>query len=176
MDILSLLGSGIGGSVVGAIGSIIKGRGELKARKQEIEHERETRKLDLIEIREESKLANARMQLENEGKLALAETESRRDIDLMAGEIRKAAYQNDKATYGGGWVDSLRGSMRSLLTVILVILTAFYAYKMHVMVGGFDAIPTDRAFTLYEKIINTILFMTTSALSYWFGSGTSAKK
>ena len=176
IDILGILGSGALGSAVGIFGNFIKGRGERKAQNDANAHELETRKLDLVELREEAKLANIRIQIENDGKQALAETESQRALDVMEGEIRKASYANDKASYGGGFVDTIRGLMRPLLTLMFVIITAYYGYQVHVMVNGLDSLASLEVFDLYREVINTIMFLTTSSVTWWFGSRSTVKR
>ena len=170
IEILSLLGSATGGGILGIAGNWLKGRGELKAKKLEYENEREIRSLDMQELKLEATLKTQQIKLENEGKLALADVEADRAKDIALSELQMASYAADKASYGGGFVDAVRGLMRQIITAYLLILMTYYGVSLHDIAGGIGSMDADKAWELYGKIINTIIFLTTTAVTWHYGS------
>ena len=167
IDIIALLGSGGLGGILGIVGNIIKGRGELKARKMEFAQELSIRKLDMDEFRLEAELKNQQISLENDGHLALANVEADRARDVMDGELRKASYDADSANYGGGFVDVIRGLMRPFITVYMMALMSYIGYQVYSVTGSVEPV---KALELYETIINSVVFLTTTCVTWYFGA------
>lgn len=170
LEILSLLGSATGGGLLGIAGNFLKGRAEIKGKKLDYEHERGMRSLDMAELKMEATLKNQQISLENTGKLALANVEADRAKDVAAAELQQASYSADKAQYGGGFVDKWRGSMRPGMTMYLLVLMTYIACQINGIVGGVDQLGTEQIWGLYENLINSIVFLTTTAVTWWFGS------
>ena len=174
--ILSLAGSAAGGGILGVAGNWLKSRGERKLIKMQNEHAVSMRKLDQGEMRLEAELALQQIEATNKGKLALANVEAQRAFDVAATELQKQSYNADKATYGGGWVDKIRGLMRPTITVFLLIVTTYIAVTLTGILGGLDSLPSDELFNLYITIINAIVFLTTTAVTWWFGTRPTNKR
>ena len=175
LEILSLLGSATGGGLLGIAGNFLKGKAEIKGKKLDYEHERDLRKLDMDELKIEASLKNQQIKLENDGELALANVEADRAKDVAASALRQASYNADKASYGGGIVDKIRGIMRPMITIYLLVLMSYIAYQVDTIVGGVEELPSKDIWGLYENLINSIVFLATTAVTWWFGSRSTNK-
>ena len=172
IDLLALLGSGGLGGVLGIVGNVIKGRGELKAKKMAMAQELSLRQLDIDEFKLEAELKNQQITLENDGHLALANVEADRARDVIDGELRKASYDVDKATYGGSFVDTIRGMMRPAITIYMLALMSYIGYQVYSVTGGIEPV---KAWELYETIINSVVFLTTTCVTWYFGARPSVR-
>ena len=175
IELLSLLGSATGGGLLGIAGNWLKGRGELKAKKLDYDNEREMRSLDMQELKLEATLKTQQIRLENEGKLAVADVEAERAKDVALSELQMASYTADKASYGNGFVDGIRGMVRPVTTAYLLILMTYLGVQMHGVVGGVEAINPDKAWAMYESIINSVTFLTTTCVTWYFGARSTIK-
>ncbi len=123
--------SGILGAVAGVAGNIVQGIGAARREKNARKHELAIMRMNL----EERKVA---AQISKEAAEAVAQYDS-----------KKGAIRADKATYGGGFVDTIRGLVRPSLTGALVFYSVY--------------------FLPHEIAGDTILFLTTEAVTFWFG-------
>lgn len=157
LEILSILGSATGGGILGIAGNFLKSRSELKTKEVDHKHELATRLHDIQEMELEATLRRDQIELENEGKLALANVEAQRSQDVAASELMAASFSADKATYGGGIVDTL------------------LCFKITNMVIDLEIMNDQELIELYKELINSIIFLTTTAVCWWFGSRTTNK-
>lgn len=175
LEILSILGSATGGGILGIAGNFLKSRSELKTKEVDHKHELATRLHDIQEMELEATLRRDQIELENEGKLALANVEAQRSQDIAASELMAASFSADKATYGGGIVDTLRGLIRPLITVYLMVVFTLLCFKITNMVIDLEIMNDQELIELYKELINSIIFLTTTAVCWWFGSRTTNK-
>ena len=175
LEILSMLGSATGGGLLGVAGNFLKSRSELKAKELDHKHELATRIHDIEEMQLEAVLRKEQISLENEGALALANVEAQRSQDVAASGLMVASFTADKATYGGGIVDTIRGLIRPLITVYLLVAFTVLCFKITTMVVGLDAMNSDELIELYKELIHSVIFLTTTATCWWFGSRATNK-
>lgn len=156
--------SGVG-AVVGVVGNWL---GKIEERKQAIvdnEHERAMRVHDLQEL----KLSQTHSLDLAERQLAQTETEGEIAADVKDADAFIESIKADQAT-GVGWVDAVRAMMRPLLSVYLVGLTTYVAVVVFIRLGGVESLPEDQLLELAEQIIQQVLFLTTAAVMWHFGS------
>ena len=91
------------------------------------------------------------------------------DVELAEMTLRSNSYSHDKATYGGGFVDGLRGLMRPVITLYFAIIMTVIAYQLMKLNNGQWVNPTE-AQAMLREVINAIIFLTTTAVTWWFGS------
>jgi len=162
--IIQVLSSAAGGGVLGLVGSYFKSRQEWKGRELEIKHSLAMRKLDREDIKLEAELQFRRVGLESEIQ-----------ADINAGKLQEVSYNADEAKYGGGIVDAVRGLMRPLITTYLLVYSSFLGYKLHELLGGLDSLPEVKLFELYMTLVTAAIFLTTTAVTWWFGSRPTTK-
>lgn len=134
------------GGIVGLVGGITEKVAVFKTKKLELEIARE-------EAVTRTKIASieATAKVEAEDAKALGES-----------------FKLEPKKYGIKWLDILRGSIRPVLTVYLCLLTTLVYLQTRKLLG--IDIPIDIAADLLKKIIDTVLFLTVTACSWWFGS------
>jgi len=153
MGFLELIGSVLTGGATGLIGSILsKGIGLFEAYQE--------RKNMQLEFEHELALLDRQAKLkaqETENALAIANAET-------AASLREASYRHDTRTgRPHNWViDTLR-LIRPVLTILLIGLTWFIYSTIA------DA-------TVQMEITASILYMTASAVTWWFGDRSLNRK
>ena len=186
--ILGVLGSAAGGSFIGMIGTAIKGFQEYKDRQTERRHELEMRRLDQEDMRLEAELAIKQTEAEYAGKAHLATVEGAIALDIAAAELQGKSYDNDQATYSKGvvntltgyfgnlmrallvFVDVARGLMRPGITVYLIVIESLICYQLYQLLLKFNAPPAEETMKLFIVVVNSVVFLTATAVTWWFGS------
>lgn len=164
--IVDLFASGGMGALVGMLGSWMTKREDRKNLELTIKRDVQLGELRLKELAAES-----------EHELAMADKEVERaevegDIAIESAEIGAFAesLQAQAKSTGIVFVDAIRGLMRPLITVFLLILATWLAASVNDMVGGLESMPKAELFDLYRLIIQQLIFLTVTAVTWWFGS------
>lgn len=174
MDLLSGITSLLGGGITGIIGSVTQRVFEYKTKQLEIQankekyaHEVEMRKAD-AEIYKEEWAARTKV----------AEVEATAKVDAADADAFKTAltsepkryYEGSTYTTGQSWLmlslDFLRGIVRPGLTLYLCGITTIMYYKA----------ASEAPIQAGETIVNTILYLTTTAILFWFGTRNKESK
>lgn len=154
------------GTVVGLLGSAVTRWFEKKQREQEFKERLELRKLDIEEMRLEQshELAVADKQMQR------AEVES--TIAINKGELTAFSKSIGIGAIKSGvaWVDGFNSLMRPIITLFFLGVSTWFAYEVHRLLGGLEALHPEKLFELYLKIIGTILFLTSTCVTWWFGA------
>jgi len=108
--------------------------------------------------------------------------------EKVSGELLAASMQADKAAWVTGWqqhmpgwasaivglllglVDALRGVIRPVATVLFSVMLWNIYLDLTEIVGGFNALPADQALAIYLRVVNAIILLATTCVSWWFGS------
>ncbi len=164
----ALLGAA-GGGVTGLIGTGIHAwlrRGEEKRAQ---EHTLAMREMDLKEMEREAELALRRVETEATRHLQEAQQERLAAQDIAAAQMRTSSYQQDEARYGGGMVDVIRGLMRPGITVCLLLMSLAVGWMVWHLVGGLESLPAAMLLEILRKLIDALIYLTTTAVVWWFG-------
>ena len=154
------------GAIVGAVGSWLGKREERKARQDEYAHESKMRDLDM----QETQMTQAHEMAIADKEIQRAETEGQIDLDkIEASGWKESITQGFKQT-GVKWVDGIRGLMRPLITVYLLAIASVVTYQLSRLVGGLEALPMDEVLDMYRHVISQLIFLTATAVTWWFGS------
>ncbi len=153
----------LSGGATGLLGTAITGVMAFFQERQRHAQEMELRRLDID-------LAK----VEAEGAAAFAAIEAESERDAAASEAFQASYDEAARRWsrtGDGWlmqmVDAIRGLTRPALTWALVgLVAAIYFY-----LGAEDY----QAAEIRPRIIDTVLYLATSAVLWWFGARQVAK-
>jgi len=169
--LLGILASGGTGAIIGLVGSIAVKWLDLKVLKEKLVVEVKmaeirTRELELEQAHALALAAKEIDKAEVEGKIAL-------DVAEMQAFTES---QKAQAVRYGGFVDSVRGLMRPVITVFLLIASTWVLYRVWQMVGGLTALEEEDLLALFKGQIDAMTFLTMTAVTWWFGSRPSAQK
>lgn len=130
------------------------------------------------------------MAQEYAGKTQVAQVEAAGRSDVAASEAFAASLKVEPTRYADGvrpkgvwgnmgWflmvlIDFIRGIVRPALTVYLCALTTLIYFQAQTIMTTYGmVIQADDAFKLVVRIIETILYLTTTCLLWWFGTRNS---
>lgn len=169
IDIIGLLSSAAGGGALGVIGNFLKGKAEIKIKQLDHEHEKEMKNIDIRAAEADAKIKMQLSALESSGRIEEAKVNAEHTI-------LKSSHDMDTARYGGGIIDFARGIMRPLITLYLLLIMSYIGYELNKLVGGLKSMDDKELFSMYDSLINSIVFLTTTAVTWWFGSRPTNKK
>ncbi len=66
-------------------------------------------------------------------------------------------------------VDVIRGLVRPIMTVYVMVVVTFIYLELQRLVGGMSSIPVIEAMSIYSTTINSILYVATTVVLWWFG-------
>lgn len=178
--------SAVLGGVVGTIGSLVSKWLEARERRRLMELEIEMKKLD-----QSHELAV----MEREAASAERMAAIRMDEQRLVGDLKalKESIRSDSrgATWSAAWadrldgwmgrvagmllvcVDVLRGMTRPLITYYLVVLTTGLAWWAGQQA---EAVSLTDLHDLLSRIVDMVLFLTSVAVTWWFGTRPAARK
>jgi len=170
--ILSVLTSSGFGAITGLVGSFLTKNEERKSDKQKLDHDLEMAKIRKEEAQLEfnHELAMADKQIER------AQTEGQIQTDIAEVSAFAKSLDEQKKTYGIKWVDAIRGIMRPLITFYLLGIATFVVVEIWGLSGGLNQIPGEEISSMFKDVISNIMFLVTTAVTWWFGSRPSQPK
>lgn len=157
---MSIILSLLTGGATGLIGTALSGVMKFFTNKQEQSHELKVMEMELRHMDKEAEVALKIEAKKQEGKEAIA---------AWAG--LEASYKEAGqrwSTGDSGWivfVDVVRGLMRPLLTLLLVILMGAIYFTL-----------APEQTEMHDQIIATILYLATASVLWWFGSRAISRK
>lgn len=179
MDVLfGLLGSILSGGATGLIGIIIQRIADYKNKQLDLQEKAATRSHEL-----------AVMSAEWQGRLSVAKEQGEAARDVADSGALAASYQGAfdrfatwdmkrEKWYFKMWMvalDFLRGIVRPALTVYLCVLTTLIYLEARGLVAQEDLAVED-ALKLQVRIVETILYLTTTCVLWWFGTRNKGKQ
>jgi len=97
-------------------------------------------------------------------------------IDQAKIEAFTDDLKEQSKNYGIKVVDGIRGLMRPLITVYLLVIATLLTLKINQLVGGLDSLEMSELKGIYDNVINQMLFLTATAVTWWFGSRPSSQR
>jgi hypothetical protein len=164
--ILGIASSSGLGAIVGLFGSYLTKRENRKAAELNNIHEKDMAIIDLQRDAAESAQA---LQMADK-KIEQAQAEAEIASEVSAGVAFNTSQLIANKPSGVAWVDALRSLMRPLITIYLLVIVTFIAYNLHKLLGGLETLEKASLFGLYTHIINQAVFLTVTAVLWWFGS------
>lgn len=167
MSILSDIFASSGlGAIVGLLGSWLT--------------KREERRNIEIKLAHDAKMADIRKEeaaIESTHELAMAEKHMERvevEGGISLGMAEMSAFtqglKEQQMLYKIRWVDAIRGLMRPVITIYLLILASFVTWRVGIHTGGLAQLDQATMSNLYADTIGQIFFLVTTAVTWWFGS------
>lgn len=172
-SIVSGMSSLLSGGATGIIGSIVTNTFDFFEQSRKNKQEIKRRELDIQEMDKEY--------------------EHRKEISAQKqeAETQETSYDHDTRAYTSGmklespWikvplviVDTLRGVIRPALTLVLVYLTWRVFDSAHAVLedAGLQTLEPSEAMTLVMSVVDMILYLTSTAVTWWFGTRPRSKK
>lgn len=176
MGIWELVSSLFGGGLVGLLGTVISKFFEYRTKKLDIELQAAKYANEIAMKRVEGEL----MAQEWAARTKVAEVEGHTKMDVADSEAFAASFNEPvrysegvSPTSAQGWLlillDSFRAIIRPALTLYLCILTTLLYFDAHKLLRAND-FTQSQAEALVLRIIETILFLTTTCVLWWFGT------
>lgn len=195
---LSMLSVAFSGGATGLIGVLFQRFFDLKAKQQDLElvriNNEHARLLAQMEVEKANRAAQASenvAEMQAEAQMRSAELDAQAKADEAAARVYIASVDADRATYLDAKtqsrskfarvmmtiVDSVRGLIRPVLTLYMVIIATvmFHWAKDLAAPGGTSVVDTSKAADIIKSIIDTLLYLTTTCVVWWFGARTPAK-
>lgn len=165
---LELLSTSGFGAVLGWVGGMANRYFDLKLKDKELAMLDKTQAHDLAKLDKEREF----MLTEAAQKVHLLQLEGDQKTTQLGYDTLGKSYDNDKATYGGGMVDNIRGIIRPFATALygaaslvmagVVIYYAFFVYNI--------AFTAAQVYDLLLQVTKWIFFMAEMVVGWWFGS------
>jgi hypothetical protein len=177
----------LSGGLTGLLGTGIGAVTSYFAKKQELEATKVANIQELAMANEDRQT----LELEQKGQLQVANIEAEATAYLQDTELRKASSRMDRAAYSDGpkyadygiagkvydgllvLVDFVRGLARPGLTGLLIYLVYVLMSKAYAAAG--PTMTQEVAANLIAEMQTTVLYLTTSAVTWWFGDRARAK-
>jgi hypothetical protein len=121
------------------------------------------------------------MEKEWAGRVQVAQTEAEATADAAASQAFAASYGMEPKRYSegvpvgkvGGFLlillDLFRGIVRPALTVYLCVLTTYIWLQVHEVMAK-EPLTSGEALKIWQLIVGTILYLTTTCVLWWFGT------
>jgi len=157
----------LSGGVTGIFGSVVSNITDYFEQKRKNQQEIKLRELDIQE-----------MQKEYEARKQVAAVKT-------SAETQQASYEHDSRSYSKGldiksawvkiflvFVDFVRGMVRPALTLFLIWLVWDTRQEVQMIIdqAGLDALSPEQAIGIYSAIVDMILFLASTAVTWWFGT------
>lgn len=165
--LVDLFSTGGMGAITGLIGGWLTKREERKQKVLDYGHTAKMRMVDLKEL----ELEHAQQVLMVDKQIDLAEAEG--NIQLDAKEI-DAFTASQKG--GGKFMDIAKSLVRPLITGFLLFVTFTLYRELDQLVGGLDSLPQEQMIALYGSVIQQIIFLTVTAVAWWFAARPSSQR
>lgn len=195
---LSLLGVIFSGGATGLIGVLFQRYFDFKGKQQDLElvriNNEHARLLAQMDVEKASRAAQATehvADVQADAQVRSAELDAQAKADEAAAKAYVASVEADRATYLDPKtqsrskfarimmtiVDSVRGLIRPVLTIYLVVIsTVMFMWAREIAApGGASVIEPVKAAEMVKSIIDTLLYLTTTCVVWWFGVRPTAK-
>lgn len=147
------------GPLVGILGSVATNWLKLKERKLDIERARIQGEIDLRIMEAEHKYTVERVKVQ-------ADAATQASADRAFAD----SYSHDRAAYGGGVVDTIRGMVRPVLTAYLLVLATWLTWVSWDLIGGPRVgLSVADALDIFRSTVRHILALSAMAVGWWFG-------
>ena len=183
MDFLGLITSAFGGGLTGLIGGAVDKVFAYKTKKLEIEQNRERfahevnmRKADAEIMAQEWSARTKVAGVEGEAKVTVED--SKAFAVSLASEDKNYLDYLDKLNSKQDWffviLEFVKGMIRPGLTLYLCLLTTLLYVKAAKLVPS--EIDETAALNMVNSIMNTIMYLTTTCILWWFGTRNKEKR
>ena len=175
MGIYELITNLFGGGLVGLIGGVITRWMDYKNKQLDIAAAREKYAQEVALKKVDAEIMAAEWAARTKvAEVEAAGRESVADAQAFAASFNEPVSYSEKVapTAGQGWLlvllDCVRGIVRPALTIYLCAITTMFYLQARWLLG--NGVDPDATQELLVKIVDTVLFLTTSCVLWWFGT------
>jgi hypothetical protein len=163
--LISFLGSGAFGSLLGSAFAWLNRREERAAQKDKFAHDEAMAKL---ENDQQIAMANKAIEQTTEtGKQVVAAKEA--DAFTESQKAANTAAVSSSPTLSA-IRDVLNGIVRPVVTLYTLVLATVLSFQIARLVGGLGSLDHAALVTMYAGVIDQIFFLTNLTVSWWFGA------
>lgn len=162
----------LGGGATGLLGTALTTYLDHLNKKLELEHQERMAQVELARFEKEAELRLAQSQVEKEKSVAVAKIEAEQTEAEAHTQAQVASYEHDKASYGVRWLDIFRGLVRPVLTLYLSLVCTIMYVRLEQQLAGEQMVTPE----LSMAVVQTILYVWTTAALWWFGSRPKSKR
>jgi hypothetical protein len=194
-SILSLLGSGVFGSVIGLVGNWLNQRAIRKTEELKQNHEVAMAKVQIDILKAQTDASIKITQAKVQGAVDLEDSKAYGTTIVASGQKLFSDKWIDKMFSVTGWlrffavplaflimfplamVDVLKGFMRPMLTLSFTLAFGYIAYTSYYILKqkGFASLTPDQAVLYFTLAMDTCVMLTTTCVTWWFGDRRAAK-
>ena len=164
--LVELFTSGGFGAVTGLIGGWLAKREARKMAELNFSHEENMAKYAAAEAKEERIQALAL----GEQNQKLAEIEGAQRVEEKTVDAFAASIKAQAAPVGNPKLDFILRLVRPLITASLLWMMYGIYTKLDNLTGGLEKLSPDQQLALYMTVVDAIIFLTTTAVGWWFAS------
>lgn len=165
--LVSLLSSSAVGVLFGHLFGWLNRREDARTRQFELAHEEKRWAHDLLMRDKDREM----LQEEIKGRAQIASIEAEGTIAQADATALKAAQDADRATYGGGKVDAVRGLVRPILTAALVGVALYVNFVLlSLLQDVWPTLDTGDRLKLSFMALEWLFFQAGACIGFWFGS------
>jgi hypothetical protein len=173
----TIFGSVFSGGATGLIGVALQRYADLKNKQLDMQIAKQKFDQDLALKQLDMQV----MEKEWAGRVQVAQTEAEATADAAASQAFAASYAMEPKRYSegvpigkvGGFLlvllDMFRGIVRPALTVYLCVLTTYVWLQVHQVLDK-QPLSGSEALQIWQLIVGTILYLTTTCVLWWFGT------
>lgn len=177
-----ILGSILSGGATGLLGVGIQKLFDFKTKKLELDAEQKKFEHEVALRRVDAEI----MQQEWASRTKVAEVEASAKVEVEDAKAFATALTSEPKMYSEGttrtpaqvWMliilDFLRGIVRPGLTIYLCFITTVIYYQANKLLNTNLILPT-MAYDLVNQIVQTVLYLTTTCVLFWFGARNHTK-
>lgn len=181
------LTAGALGAISGFIGTIVTSITNYKMQKLKNEHDATMAKLDMEAIKVEAEANIKVTKAQVEGAVEIGEIDAfKKSYSMLSNDLFDKSYM--KFLMSKGWlawtvvpitlgfalVDFLKHLARPVITYYLLGVATWLTILLYKLVGG-SLMPIQDTFDLWKIVVMTIIYMTATCTSWWFGDRRTAK-
>jgi len=178
MNIADIVGGFLSGGATGLIGVAVQRVYEYKSKQLDIEmqakqfdHEVAMRKADAEIMAQEWASRTKVAEVEASGKEAVADSQA---FSVALTSEPQRYSDPSKVSQAQEWIfvflDAIRGAIRPTLTIYLCAITTVIYFQAKDLLGNGAPIKPDDAVDMVKLIVETVLYLTTTCVLFWFGT------
>jgi len=185
MSILDSILSVASGGATGILGAGIQSFAAYKTKQLDLQAEASKQAHEVLMVEANAKI----MQQEWNARAQVATIEGEARVEAEDAKAFAASMTSEPKQFAAGlaaspaqaWLmfllDFLRGAVRPVMTFYLCILTTVVVYQAHAVLQdkGFG-LTVDQALATYTRAIDTVLYLSTCTILWWFGTRATGKK
>lgn len=181
MDLLGGITSLLGGGITGIVGTVVSSVYSYKSKQLDVELQKEKYANEIALKEADAKIAAQ----EWASRTQIAQTTADAQVEAEDAKGFTASLTSEPQRYASGtltitqnwlmvFLDFFRGIIRPSLTLYLAILTTVIYVQARTLLG--TGMTPEQATGLVAKIIDTVLYLTSTVTLWWFGSRAHDKK